>query len=128
MTEQELLWVRAVVIISFVLILLFFPLMVFGDSFTNEEIANAIFKAEGGYKATYLYGIRSVPYEDEAEARRICLNTIRNQRKRHANHECDLTYLECLAKRYCPIGADNDPKGLNKHWLGNVKHFLNNPK
>ena len=30
-------------------------------------------------------------------------------------------YLVFLAKRYCPIGADNDPNGLNHHWLGNVR-------
>jgi hypothetical protein len=29
-------------------------------------------------------------------------------------------FLRSLAARYCPVGADNDPKGLNKHWLGNV--------
>jgi hypothetical protein len=28
-----------------------------------------------------------------------------------------------LGKRYCPIGADNDPNGLNKHWIPNVKKF-----
>tara|TARA_R100001086_G_scaffold231624_1_gene152432 strand:+ start:283 stop:711 length:429 start_codon:yes stop_codon:yes gene_type:complete len=30
-------------------------------------------------------------------------------------------YLVFLAKRYCPIGADNDPNGLNHNWLGNVR-------
>ena len=29
-------------------------------------------------------------------------------------------FLESLARRYCPVGADNDPTGLNKHWLKNV--------
>jgi len=29
-------------------------------------------------------------------------------------------FLESLARRYCPVGADNDPNGLNKHWLKNV--------
>ena len=32
-------------------------------------------------------------------------------------------FLESLARRYCPVGADNDPTGLNKHWLKNVTHF-----
>ena len=26
-----------------------------------------------------------------------------------------------LAKRYCPIGAGNDPQGLNRHWERNVR-------
>ena len=30
-------------------------------------------------------------------------------------------YLVFLSKRYCPVGADNDPNGLNHHWLGNVR-------
>lgn len=33
-------------------------------------------------------------------------------------------YIEFLASRYCPIGADNDPQGLNKNWVKNVKYFL----
>lgn len=94
------------------------------SNFSNQELANAIFKAEGGYKAKYLYGIVSVPYKDEAGARRICLNTIRNQYKRHARHNCGKDYLQCLADRYCPINASNDPSGLNKNWLRNVCWFL----
>lgn len=47
------------------------------DTYTNEQIANAIYQAEGG--KGYDYGIKSVSYKDEAEARQICLNTIRNQ-------------------------------------------------
>ena len=31
-----------------------------------------------------------------------------------------LTSIEEIQKKYCPIGAENDPKGLNKHWLPNV--------
>lgn len=32
-------------------------------------------------------------------------------------------YLTSLRNRYCPIGADNDPLGLNSHWLKNVSSF-----
>ena len=32
-------------------------------------------------------------------------------------------FLESLARRYCPVGAGNDPTGLNKHWLRNVSAF-----
>jgi len=94
--------------------------------YTNEEIVNAIYKAEGADKATYLYGIRSVSYDTPEEARQICFNTVRNNRKRYQNygHDKYSTYLEFLQSRYCPIGADNDPKGLNNHWLKNVKFFL----
>lgn len=29
-------------------------------------------------------------------------------------------FLSFLASTYCPVGAENDPEGLNKNWLGNV--------
>ena len=29
-----------------------------------------------------------------------------------------------LGARYCPVGADNDPTGLNKNWVSNVQYFL----
>jgi len=98
-------------------------------NYTDEQIADAIFLAEGGYNANFLYGIVSVEYKDEADARRICINTINNNRKRYADYGYKQynTYLEFLQSRYCPIGCDND-KGDNKHWLGNVIWFLNNPK
>lgn len=31
-----------------------------------------------------------------------------------------LTSIEQIQKKYCPIGAENDPTKLNKHWLPNV--------
>ena len=31
-----------------------------------------------------------------------------------------LDTLEEIQKKYCPIGAKNDPTGLNQHWLGGV--------
>lgn len=29
-------------------------------------------------------------------------------------------FVTFLGKRYCPVGADNDPQGLNRHWVKNV--------
>ena len=89
----------------------------FAINYTNEEIADAVFKSEGGMKAQYWYGIRSVKYDSLKEARKICLNTIRNQRKRHSRHNCELTYLECLHNRYAPPNVNNDPNNLNRYWL-----------
>lgn len=93
-------------------------------SFTDEQIADAIYQAEGGPKAKAPYGILSIKVEGEQEARRICLNTIRNNRVRFANQNKFTDYIEFLASRYCPIGATNDPLGLNKNWVKNVKFFL----
>jgi hypothetical protein len=32
-------------------------------------------------------------------------------------------FIDHLGDLYCPIGADNDPTGLNRHWKRNVRHF-----
>lgn len=89
-----------------------------------NQIADAIYKAEGGLKAKKPFGILSVPCEGYEECRQICLNTIRNNHIRWIRDGRPKEYLEYLRDRYCPINADNDPKGLNKNWLKNVKKFL----
>jgi len=97
-------------------------------AYTNEQIADAIYLAEGGKKAKVAYGILSVQVKDEAGARKVCLNTVRNQKKRHAEHNCGFSFLECLQRRYAPIGSFNDPRNLNSNWLKNVLYFLGREK
>lgn len=93
--------------------------------YSDEEIAQAIYLAEGGAVSKYPYGIRSVKCNSKDECKKICLKTIANNRKRFASDSKGFSdYLQFLASRYCPIGADNDPKGLNKNWLKNVRFFL----
>ena len=36
-----------------------------------------------------------------------------------------LDTLEKIQPVYCPIGASNDPKGLNQHWLPMVTKYYN---
>lgn len=38
--------------------------------------------------------------------------------------ERELHTIEALGSVYCPVGADNDPLGLNIHWVPTVKDFL----
>ena len=96
------------------------------EDYTDEQILWAIFKAEGGYKAQYYFGIRSVRYKDFEDAKRICLRTIKNNRKRYTDYgyKKHATYLEFLASRYCPVSAHL----LNKNWLKNVHYFLEKGK
>jgi len=111
-------------------VLLFtFICLAHAQDWTNEQIADAIYKAEGGLKAKKPYGILSVYCDSEQSCRKICLNTIRNNRKRFADygHKQYDTYLEFLASRYCPVGADND-NGTNQYWLSNVLYFLEKTK
>ncbi len=91
--------------------------------YTDEQIADAIYCAEGG--ARWGYGIQKKywHYNNLAEARKICLNTIRNNRVRFAKQNKYTNFIEFLGSRYCPVGANND-KGKNKYWVRNVKHFL----
>jgi len=86
-------------------------------AYTDAQIANAIYKAEGG--ARYAYGInrKYCKYKNLAEARKICLNTIRHAR-RDFNGKGD--FIIFLGLRYCPPGAAAE----NKFWVRNVKHFL----
>jgi len=32
-------------------------------------------------------------------------------------------FIDFLGSRYCPVGAENDPNGLNKNWTSNVKRW-----
>lgn len=98
------------------------------DEIDVERLADAIFLAEGGYHATYLYGIRSVPYKSIEDARRICINTIKNNLKRFKKQDKYDDYLEFLASRYCPVNAENDPLGLNRNWLKNIRYFYKESK
>jgi predicted amidophosphoribosyltransferase len=98
-----------------------------GEVINAERLADAIYRAEGGAKAKKPYGILSIPVRDEAHARRICLNTIRNNVKRWEKAGKPGDYLEFLARRYAPVGAANDPTGLNKNWLKNVRFFYKQP-
>jgi len=36
-----------------------------------------------------------------------------------------LTTIEKIGAIYCPVGAANDPNGLNKYWVGGVTNFYN---
>ena len=109
------------ILLGVCIMLMVFTCIACADEFTICEIADAVFMAEGGYGATFLYGIRSISYENEAEARRICLNSIRNAYKRWDKQG---DFLEFMSRRYCPIKAKNDPKGLNVNWVFNVKFWL----
>lgn len=96
--------------------------VVYGEEWTNTGVVNAIYLAEGAEKAVKPFGILSVPCEGYDDCRQICLNTVRNNRKRFADYgykDYD-TYLEFLWHRYAP--PESHP--LNKFWLSNVLYFL----
>lgn len=52
-----------------------------------------------------------------------CAATVQKHYDRWAKAGRRGDFLESLARRYCPVGAGNDPTGLNRHWLKNVRHW-----
>ena len=86
-----------------------------------ERIVDAIYVAEGGARAKVPYGILSVPVKDATEARRVCLNTVRNNWRRWGAAGRPGEYLTFLARRYCPPSVD--PVG-HRNWLTNVRRQL----
>ena len=86
-------------------------------AYTNTQIANAIYKSENS--KTHPYGI--LTHYKHTTPRQACLNTIAHA-KRDWNGKGD--FIVFLGNRYCPVGANNDPKGLNKNWVKNVRYFL----
>ena len=87
--------------------------------FTNNQIADAIYKAEAS--KAHPYGI--LAHYKKTTPRQACLNTIA-----HARHDYRGPadgFILFLSQRYAPIGAGNDPRHLNNNWYKNVMYFLN---
>ena len=115
----------------FCLILLGFPCFsATNDNFNSflkipenylNKVVSAIYVIEGSNKTKYPYGIKSIKTNNPKQ---ICINTVRNQYIRWQQWGKTNSFEESLSQRYCPIGAKDDPTGLNKHWLGNLRKEL----
>lgn len=90
------------------------------------RIADVIYRIEGGAKTKYPYGIKSIDTGgDVNKARRICINTIKNNWKRYyalpeqerKQYHC---YLDFLASRYCPKVSD---KIGHENWIKNIHYY-----
>jgi hypothetical protein len=102
-----------------IIITLFIALYsVVAQAWTNDQIANAIYLAEGGAKTAHPYGILT-KYK-VTTPRQACINTIAHA-KRDWNGKGD--FISFLGNRYCPVGCDND-NGTNQYWIKNVHYFL----
>ena len=85
-----------------------------------DKLANAIYKAEGGANTRHPYGI--LAKFKHTTPRKACINTIKHAyRDWHGKG----SFIAFLGARYAPIGALNDPQGLNRNWLKNVTRFYN---
>lgn len=89
-----------------------------------DKLVDAIYWAEGGGLAKHPYGIMQ-KYQ-HTTSKQACMNTIKHAWKDFkATARPESEFLPFLQKRYAPIGVANDPKGLNKNWLGNVTKIYN---
>lgn len=80
------------------------------------RLADAIYRAEGGSKTRYPYGIMSVK---TANPRAVCITTINNRLKLWDGRR---PFIPFLADKYCPKSAD--PIG-HARWIKNVNFFYN---
>lgn len=120
MTQENYERLKYYTILATILNMLFIFLVVAtAHAYTDDQIADAIYKAEGGSKTAHPYGILGHWHQSP---RQICLNTIAHAR-RDWNGQGD--FIAFLGSRYAPTkNCTNDPKNLNKNWVRNVKFFL----
>jgi hypothetical protein len=90
--------------------------------YTIGDLADAIYKAEGESKASHAYGI--LAHYKHTTPRQACINTIHSAKHRFLSQTKEKDFIHFLSLTYCPIGASNDPQGLNVNWERNVKALL----
>ena len=97
--------------------------LVYADIYSeisNDKIADAIYKAENS--SLNPYGIM-IKYKNTSP-RQSCINTIKHAKNRFLTYNGEDDFITFLGKTYAPIGVKNDPKGLNRYWVRNVKYFI----
>ncbi len=84
----------------------------------------AIRTAENGREGIE-FGVLHPRAVDQPNSLRVqagwCAATISKNYKRWIESGEKIDFFTFLGNRYCPVGADNDPNGLNKHWIPNVE-------
>lgn len=103
----------------YLILFMFICNIAFASEINVEKLADAIYKAENS--KTHPYGIMQ-KYK-HTSPRQACLNTINSAMKRFNKQTKEKDFILYLSKTYCPVGASNDPTGLNTNWVKNVKFF-----
>jgi hypothetical protein len=81
----------------------------------------AIREAERGRKG-FEFGIVAAKDTDlRTQAEWACATVKKNFERFRGSGEKD--FIAFLGKRWAPVGAENDPKGLNRFWVDNVRFF-----
>mgnify|MGYP003653092869 CR=1 FL=1 len=86
----------------------------------------AIRNAENGRDGLE-FGVTHHKAKDQPNSLRVqagwCAATVSKNYKRWLDTKEDIDFLSFLGRRYCPVGAANDPTGLNRYWITNVRAF-----
>lgn len=104
------------------------------DRFDHENIAIlfAIRKVENGRKGREFGVLHPRALGEDSENRQVTLDrqagwaaaTIMKNRKRWIDAGMKEDFLVFLGSRYAPIDVENDPKGLNRHWIPNMRKHV----
>ena len=88
-------------------------------------IVSAIRYAENG-RPGLEYGCLSKYAKDRGYRRQAgeCACTVQKNYDRWVKAGKHGKFIHFLGRVYCPVGAKNDPKGLNVHWIRNVTKFV----
>jgi len=90
-----------------------------------EKVVIAIRKAENGGPGRE-FGILGVGADTYSSQAGWAVCTVVKNYYRWVQYKRDRVepFVVFLGKRYCPVGAGNDPGGLNVHWVKNVSKFV----
>jgi hypothetical protein len=86
-----------------------------------NTFADTVYRIEGGKKAKKPYGILTIPVKDEQSARKVCINTIKNNYKRWNAAGRTNCFIDFFANRWCPSSSDYVG---NKNWKVNAHKIL----
>ena len=88
----------------------------YAQDWTDDQVADAIYRAENSVK--FPYGIKSIDTKGNKEyARKICLNSIRNARKRWIKAGKPEDFITYMGRRF-------SPPNINPNWVRLVRYFL----
>lgn len=95
-------------------------------AYSDEQLAMAIYHAEGGSASKYPFGIRSVYCGSYANCKVICKTTIRHNRNRFAQdgRKGNKPFITYLADRYCPSTGRANAQREHDNWINNVNAFI----
>jgi len=95
------------------------------ESLTAEEtkLLLALRAAENGGPGRE-YGVLSIPAPTQEQQARIAARSIKANKRRWEAAGGPVDFVSFMGSRWAPVGAENDPHSLNRHWEQNVKAFL----